>query len=93
LKELFDFSNNYLSFLTEATTQSLKELFEFSNDFLTETTYPDLSQPITKGLPYPSVNLREQADGSTAFSSPDTLNQGDLGITSFIDYLTSLVDP
>jgi hypothetical protein len=95
LKELFELSNNYLSFLTKAAT---KELFKSFNDylsFLTKTAHPDLSQSITKGSPYPLVNLREQADSSTAFPGPDTLDQGDLGITSFTDllFLSSLVDP
>ena len=78
----------------EHTIRSLKELFEFSDDFLTQTAHPDLSQSITEGSPYPLVNLEEQADGSTAFPGPDTLDQGDLGITSFTDYLflSSLVD-
>jgi hypothetical protein len=95
LKELFEFSDDYSSFLTEAATQSLKELFEFSDDFLTETAHPDLSQSIAEGSPYPLVNLGEQADGSTAFPSPDTVDQEDPGITSFTDYLflLSLVDP
>jgi hypothetical protein len=83
---------------SQIATQSLKELFEFSDDyssFLTETAHPDLSQSITEGSPYPLVNLGEQADGNTAFPGPDTLDQGDPGITSFTDYLflTSPVDP
>lgn len=82
---------------SQIATQSLKELFEFSDDyssFLTETAHPDLSQSITVS-PYPLVNLEEQADSSTAFPDPDTLDQGDLGITLFTDYffLSSLVDP
>jgi hypothetical protein len=80
---------------SQIAAQSLKELFEFSDDFLTETAHPDLSQSITEGSPYPLVNLGEQADGSTAFPGPDTLDQGDPGITSLTDYLflSSPVDP
>jgi hypothetical protein len=39
LKELFEFSDDYSSFLTEDAIQSLKELFESSD----ETAHPNFS--------------------------------------------------
>jgi hypothetical protein len=64
----------------------LKELFEFSNYylyFLTEAVRPNLSNLVTKALPYPLASFEEKADSSTALLGPHTLEQDDLGITSY----------